>query len=348
MYSISDLQKYEYFSKLLKDNKIEYILDSLTGTVSRKYILDFVKTLIIDKTPFTMAILDLDNFKEINDNYGHATGDRVLEDVGSSLVEYTGENGLVGRFGGDEFIIIIFGHNDYEKIHNFYNDIYHDNRVLRKMIKTGNHEIFITGTIGSSSFPDDGKNYEELFEMSDKTLYRGKVKGRNCYIIYVHEKHKDLQINKLANDDEATIFFNIHSIFRDNATFKDKMSEVNDYLKRNLRLDFLLYIDNNHDLYLLDDLNKPLAKNINLTKKKFNNELLKTDTRDDIRKVNEPLFEATRDVKASSLLITRLNNKDMNYGFLGFGLQRAFKIWKNDEIAALMYFGKNVILDLLN
>ena len=86
MYSVNDLKKYEYFTKLLKDNKIEYVLDPLTGVIARKYILDFVKTLIIDKTPFTMAILDLDNFKEINDNYGHATGDRVLENIGNDLI----------------------------------------------------------------------------------------------------------------------------------------------------------------------------------------------------------------------------------------------------------------------
>ena len=304
MYSINDLNKYEYFTKLLSDNKIEYVLDPLTGVIARKYILDFVKTLIIDKTPFTMAILDLDNFKEINDNYGHATGDRVLENIGKDLINYTGENGLVGRFGGDEFVIIIFGHNNYDKIHDFYAGMYHNNTVLRKLFKTGNHEIFITGTVGSASFPDDGKTYDELFAMSDKTLYRGKIKGRNCYIVYVSSKHKNLEINKMANDDEATIFFNIHYIFHSNSTFKDKMSEIDDYLKKNLRLDFILYLDDKNNLYDLNEL-KLIYKKIDLSNLKFNNELLKTDTFDEIRRINQQLFEATKPYKASSLFFLR-------------------------------------------
>lgn len=346
MYSVNDLKKYEYFTKLLKDNKIEYVLDPLTGVIARKYILDFVKTLIIDKTPFTMAILDLDNFKEINDNYGHATGDRVLENIGKDLINYTDGKGLVGRFGGDEFVIIIFEHNNYDKIHDFYAGMYHNNTVLRKLFKTGNHEIFITGTVGSASFPDDGKTYDELFAMSDKTLYRGKIKGRNCYIVYVHEKHKDLEINKMANDDEATIFFNIHYIFHSNSTFKDKLNDANDYLKKNLRLDFILYLDEKNKLYNFDDL-KLISDDIDLSKLKFNNELLKTDTFDEIKRLSKPLFEATKQFNASSLLMTRLNHKDKKYGYLIFGLERALKIWTNDEIATLMYLAKNIILDLI-
>jgi hypothetical protein len=66
--------------------------------------------------------------------------------------------------------------------------------VLRKNVKLKNCSPFITGTIGSASYPEDAKNYNDLFSMSDKTLYRGKMKGRNCFIIYLPEKHADINL----------------------------------------------------------------------------------------------------------------------------------------------------------
>ena len=106
MYKVDDLIKYPYFKDLLQKNKIEYVLDPLSGVVNRKYIAEFVMDIFAKKIPFRLAILDLDDFKLINDKYGHLVGDNVLEGLGNDLINYVGENGIAGRFGGDEFIIL--------------------------------------------------------------------------------------------------------------------------------------------------------------------------------------------------------------------------------------------------
>ena len=88
MYTEKQLSQYPYFAKVLGKNSLDIVLDTLTGIVSRGYILGFVRALIADGTPFTFAMLDLDNFKFINDTYGHHVGDGVLTGVAEDLIKY--------------------------------------------------------------------------------------------------------------------------------------------------------------------------------------------------------------------------------------------------------------------
>ena len=120
MYTVKKLRKFSYFDKLLDEVHLDEILDHLTGVISRGYIFDYAKSLISSRTPFTFCIVDLDNFKFINDNYGHHTGDVVLMDVSRELALYTDGYGLVGRFGGDELLVINLRDTDYEAKEKFF------------------------------------------------------------------------------------------------------------------------------------------------------------------------------------------------------------------------------------
>ncbi len=191
MYTVDDLKKHKYFDGA----DINFVLDSLTGVISRQYILDYARFLVEHNTPFAMCMMDLDNFKYINDSYGHNAGDKCLRIVAENLQRCTGEDGLVGRFGGDEFIILYLKSNKYDDIHDFFARLYDTDGAVRRFIYLDKVRVFITATIGSASFPLDSENYDDLFKKMDKALYRGKIKGRNCYIIYVHEKHKDIIVS---------------------------------------------------------------------------------------------------------------------------------------------------------
>ncbi len=344
MYSLEQLEKYDYFKNILKTNKLDYVLDSLTGVISRRYILEFVKELIRSDIHFTMAIVDLDYFKNINDNYGHVTGDYILEAFANDLSTFVGEKGLVGRYGGDEFMIVVFGMNDYDHIHLFYESIYKKN-VLRKHYNYLDKDIFLTGTIGSAAYPDDAKDYDGLFAISDKTLYRGKIKGRNCYIIYVPEKHRNLKIEKLHNDDLATIIFNINAVFESHSSFDQKLTEISAYIKDNLMLDKIYYIDLNKNFYDMETM-ELLARNIDLDSIKFSNDLYKRDYAGEVNKM--PFGQAIKNDKLASLLITKIFPNNSDRGYLVFGLHRAEMIWQNKEIAILLYLAKAIALELAN
>ena len=146
MYTPEVLRKYKYFDKLLDEISMDELLDPLTGVVSRGYFLNFVKSLMNEGTPFSFAIIDLDNFKYINDTYGHHAGDVVLTTVSKSLADHIGDNGVVGRFGGDELLLIDLKDVDEHSKNSFVEEMYRNGKVLRRNVIVDEHELFITGT----------------------------------------------------------------------------------------------------------------------------------------------------------------------------------------------------------
>ena len=152
MYTKEQLEKYPYFEALFKSRDISNVIDALTGLVSRRHMIGFIRHLVENKVPFTLAMMDLDNFKFINDTYGHEIGDGVLAGVSGDLVRYLEEYGIAGRFGGDEFLIVNFRDHSYDAIKAFFAGLYSDYNVLRKNIFLGDCEPFVTGTIGSAVF----------------------------------------------------------------------------------------------------------------------------------------------------------------------------------------------------
>lgn len=171
-------------------NIISDMKDPGTDLLNKRAITDYVRKLI-DSQPghtVTIAIIDIDDFKTINDTYGHMFGDEVLCKVVDILRDAVGSRGLCGRIGGDEMFIIMEGLNDNEGIRNVL-------RTIRNNTKWLYHDdprnIKITCSIGSATYPNDAKNYDELFKIADKVLYLAKEKGKDRYIIYHEDIHRE-------------------------------------------------------------------------------------------------------------------------------------------------------------
>ena len=204
MYEQAMLEQYPYFRGLMQRMSLSSFHDSLTGLVARPFLLEFVRSLILEQRPFTLAIIDLDNFKSVNDHYGHQIGDEVLSKTAEAIRQYVGGDGVVGRFGGDEFLLVYLKSNDYARLHPFFDGMFvpaapNQETVFRRHLILSDATPYVTATLGSASFPENAQSFDALFALMDKALYRGKVKGRNCFIIYVPAKHDHLDIRALTS-----------------------------------------------------------------------------------------------------------------------------------------------------
>lgn len=169
--------------------------DSLTGLLNKKASVMYTGDLIrfSDDAKHYMAIIDVDNFKDINDSYGHLFGDRVITEVADVLAESLMGRGIVGRFGGDEYFIFTNKINDEQTLRTMLTSM--RQKILMNIEKI-KPELKVTLSIGCSLYPDDGKEYDELFKKADKCLYIAKAKGRNRFIIYNEERHGNLDVNE--------------------------------------------------------------------------------------------------------------------------------------------------------
>ena len=155
-------------------------LDGLTGTLRRQPFMDRLneelKRAEVFHTPFSMMMVDIDHFKSVNDGHGHAAGDAVLARVGQILRESIYETDVVGRYGGEEFIILL---PRAESAGVLRKAEALRLRFEKEIIQSGFENLKVTVSIGVSHFPKDGRGGEELIASADRALYRAKQSGRN-------------------------------------------------------------------------------------------------------------------------------------------------------------------------
>lgn len=202
-----------------------YVQDELrdagTDLLNKKAITNYARKLIDKRVghKVTIAIIDIDDFKSVNDTYGHMFGDEVLRDVAGILKKTVGRNGLCGRIGGDEMFIVMEHLEDDESIRTVFRTIknnvswlYHnDPRNINK----------ITCSIGAASYPDDAKDLDTLFSIADKMLYLAKEKGKNRYIIYRPDLHERYILGENPTATTEKVFYKYR-----------KLRIVNDFIQQ--------------------------------------------------------------------------------------------------------------------
>ena len=218
------------------DDKLNNI-DMLTKVYTREVIFSFIDFLISKNIPFDLCILDVDNFKYVNDGHGHQTGDRALYEIAQRMVDILGDKGVVGRYGVDEFIIVAPNIVEYDDVWQLWHDM---NGCTRKLRSRDLNELCMTVTMGCARFPLDSTNIDGLFELADKALYRGKMKGRNCFIIYLKEKHANINLQTERDKIVSSIY--IHSTIYNKLTkddFKVGIADAINYVGSFFMIDHL-------------------------------------------------------------------------------------------------------------
>ena len=156
--------------------------DALTGSLNYQGIVDYVNAYLTnDDAAGAFIFLDLDNFKSVNDTYGHQTGDVVLKRVVKTLQELVSPEDYVARIGGDEFVVFIKGLTESERA-----EIY-ANRICQNIASLSvSEQIFshISCSVGVVLAPQDGRKYAQLYQIADALTYESKKKGKNQYSLH--------------------------------------------------------------------------------------------------------------------------------------------------------------------
>lgn len=156
-------------------------IDELTGvSLRRKTLQDLTRLFQLAKRqqqPLSLAILDLDHFKQINDDYGHKTGDRVLRHLGKLLLQCFRAEDVVGRWGGEEFVVVMYGMSKQDGSKRLAEVL--DRLRQRPFIELNSISFSVTFSAGIAQFVEDGDDWQTLYQKADLALYQAKARGRS-------------------------------------------------------------------------------------------------------------------------------------------------------------------------
>lgn len=179
------------FRRMEFDRQIYAERDLLTNVYNKISGIDIAENELKvndEKSLHALFIIDIDNFKGVNDNLGHAVGDRVLVEAAKTISGIFREADIVSRFGGDEFVIFASHISDMSFMEEKAVKLCSE---LRKSYRDGGNVQNISASIGIACFPVHGLTYDELFKCADKALYTVKKQGKDGFAIY-SDKHKEV------------------------------------------------------------------------------------------------------------------------------------------------------------
>ncbi len=195
--------------EIKKDDKYymtPHAFDNATGVYNKRAIKEIAMELIskAKDNKVLLSVMDIDDFKNINDTFGHVMGDEVIAKVAEIIRTSLGNRGYVGRFGGDEFMVV----TDKVKDSDDFSGIF---KTIRKNIMWSCGEMMpnmeVTLSLGLATYPDHAGNYDELFKVADKCLYIAKDKGKNRIISYKPHMHADFDMAAATSKKHMPVTF---------------------------------------------------------------------------------------------------------------------------------------------
>jgi diguanylate cyclase (GGDEF)-like protein/PAS domain S-box-containing protein len=176
------------------ERRIRYLarFDALTKMPNRMQFQHLLQQAIARTTRhgrgLVLLYVDLDNFKEINDTFGHESGDRILETISERLTRALPRESVVGRLAGDEFAIFAEGGEDPQERHEHASSL--ARLVLAdvaRLLHVGDQDLEVTASIGIATCPEHADNVIDLIRNADAAMYHAKRAGRNCHVHYAPE-----------------------------------------------------------------------------------------------------------------------------------------------------------------
>ncbi|MBQ3898678.1 MAG: GGDEF domain-containing protein [Lachnospiraceae bacterium] len=332
-------------------------LDSATGLLSKRALIEYSDYVFSSEATkhrkHYMALLDIDDFKSINDNFGHQVGDAAISILANVLSDMVRDLGMVGRYGGDEFFILTDMVEDEETLRSLLRRIRNNVAMIAK--ETLGIEK-MTLSIGVSAYPEHGDNYKDLLATADKCLYIAKEKGKDRYIIYRPEMHSDIETGlvkkNISSYDEQSKSINrvIKSLFKEgeNALY-DSLKDI----VKSFDLDSIdiFYGDMDSALYTCGKYPSGLKARDFLADSSYMdmfdlNGVYVLNLLHSLRHTHGAIFNMLDEKKCMSMIQIALPVDDPKYFFSCNMLNRNHK-WSDAEVSNLGLFG-SLIYEILN
>lgn len=150
--------------------------DPLTGIANRNHFLPYASRQLLfshrTRQQFALCYIDLNNFKEINDRYGHKAGDAILIHVARAISSVIRESDMAARMGGDEFVVLLAGVQDMDGTKRTTDDI---QQAIARPIFFEGHKLAVTASVGAAIYPDDGEQIDDLISKADAAMFKDKA-----------------------------------------------------------------------------------------------------------------------------------------------------------------------------
>ena len=338
--------------------------DPMLDMLNKRAIIDYIKRLFETKDcPVTYIVMfDLDHFKMINDIYGHMTGDEVLVRVSEIINKAVGNNGLVGRVGGDEIMIVTKNISDKESLRLILKEI-RMNIENEYAGKFGN--LSLTCSMGAAAYPIHGDSYSFIMQLADKMLYLAKEKGRNRYIIYTPEMHSQFLVSS-SNGEKITDFtvsFDMIGIVQymlDNYIVKGKTNNEEAFriVGGNFGLSEILIVYDDGKVgfkwtpektgYTMGDLSWIKVDKEFLSGFDNNNHFVIDWLSDDYEKKYPNLVSKLKEKDIQSALFYKLDDGNKTRGFIMYARKVLRQKWSEYELLALTTIGKIFDISIYN
>ena len=177
-------------AKVIAERKVKLLAyrDTLTGLPNRLLFADRLEQAVVrserTRTSMALMLIDIDDFKLVNDSFGHDAGDKLIKAVGDLISKSLRRADTIARLGGDEFAVIIEGIDGPDDAISIADNL---TTILEHNVRLDDQETYTSASIGIAVYPGDGKDARTLLKNSDTAMYRAKESGRHCFQFYKPE-----------------------------------------------------------------------------------------------------------------------------------------------------------------
>lgn len=320
-----------------------------------------------DTVNCALMMIDLDNFKQINDHYGHLFGDTVLTQVSRVLKKMFRSQDIIARVGGDEFMVLMRGISDQELLKNRCRQLIN---VFGNTFRSLSQEIPLSCSVGVAIAPKDGQSYYELFQRADQAMYQAKARGKNTFAFYdskstgIYDQHRHMSV--IDSDQEPGLAEDslIQYAFRrlyTSENVEESINEILDLIGRKMNVSRVYIFENsNDDRYCSNTYewcNEGIQPEIqNLQNISYADDLAGyMDIYDengifycpDVDTLPENIFNIVAPQGIKSLLHCAIRDKGQFRGYIGFDECVTRRMWTKEQINALTFLAEAISVFLL-